>query len=176
VQVAQREDTGGKVFGMIVGIVGLWLLLNTLDIISLSLFSLWPLLLIGLGILLLVRASWQPPAPATEGGEVIAAFALMGGTRRVSTSRDFRGGKLTAILGGCEVDLRQAEIKGDSAVLDVFAFAGGINIRVPSGCVVENRVTPILGGVEDESSPTSPDGKKLILIGSVFMGGVELKN
>ena len=176
VQIVQRNDTGGKTFGMIIGIVGLWLLLNNLDIVSLSLFALWPLLLIGLGILLLVRSSRSDLPAATDGGETVNAFALLSGARRVSSSRDFQGGKLTAIMGGCEIDLRQADIKSDSAAIDVFALAGGIEMTVPSGWVVESRVTPILGGVDDKTVRPAAGGKTLFVTGSVIMGGVELKN
>jgi len=176
VQIAQRRDTGGKTVGMIIGIIGLWLLLNNLDIISLSLFSLWPLLLIGLGILLLVRSSRSDLPAAIDDGDVLNVFALLGGARRAIGSSNFQGGKLTAIMGGCEIDLRQADIKGESAVLDVFAFAGGLEIAVPAGWTVENGVTPILGGVEDNTARPASGGKKLIVTGSVIMGGVELKN
>jgi predicted membrane protein len=176
VQIAQRSDTGGKTFGMIVGIVGLWLLLNNLDIISLSIFALWPLLLIGLGILLLVRSSSADLPAATESGGVLSALAVLSGARRVSSSKDFEGGKLTAVMGGCEIDLRQADIKGDSATIDVFAFAGGIEMTVPAGWVVESRVTPILGGVDDKTTHPAAGGKTLAVTGSVIMGGIEIKN
>jgi hypothetical protein len=176
VQIAQRNDTGGKTFGMIIGIVGLWLLLNNLEIVSLSLFALWPLLLVGLGILLLVRSSRSDLPAAVDGGNTINAFALLSGARRVSAGSEFQGGKLTAIMGGCEIDLRQADIKGGSAVIDVFALAGGIDMTVPPGWVVENTVTPILGGVDDKTVRPASGGKKLVVTGSVIMGGVEIKN
>ncbi|MBP1654889.1 MAG: hypothetical protein H6Q28_1445 [Bacteroidetes bacterium] len=176
VQVARRGDTGGKTVGVIIGIIGVWILLNNLDIISLSLFALWPLLLIGLGILLLVRSSRSDLPAAGEGGDVQSVFALLGGARRVCSSSDFKGGKLTAVMGGCEIDLRQADIKGDAAVLDVFAFAGGIEISVPEGWIVESTVTPILGGVEDKTAHSAAGGKRLVVQGSVIMGGVEFKN
>lgn len=175
-QIARRSDTGGKTLGMIIGIVGLWILLNNLDIISLSLFALWPLLLIGLGILLLVRSSKSDLPASTDSGDALNAFAMLGGARRVSSSSDFKGGKLTAILGGCEIDLRQADMKGDSAVIDVFAFAGGIEIAVPAGWAVESTVTPILGGVDDKTARPPGGGKKVVVTGSVVLGGVEFKN
>ena len=176
VQISRRSDTGGKTFGMIVGIVGLWLLLNNLDIVSLSIFALWPLLLIGLGILLLVRSSNAEVPAATESGGGLSAFAVLSGVHRVSSSKDFEGGKLTAVMGGCEIDLRQADIKGDSATIDVFACAGGIDVTVPPGWVVESRVTPILGGVDDKTAHPAAGGKRLIVTGSVIMGGIEIKN
>jgi predicted membrane protein len=175
-QIARRTDTGGKTVGMIIGIVGLWILLNNLDIISLSLFALWPLLLIGLGILLLARASRSDLPATTESAEGLNAFALLGGVHQVSSSPDFKGGKLTSILGGCEIDLRQADIKGDAAVIDVFALAGGIEVTVPSRWTIESAVTPILGGVEDKTSRPAEGGKRLVVTGTAILGGVEFKN
>ena len=51
----------------------------------------------------------------------------------------FRGADLIAVMGGCEIDLRQAAINGE-AVIDVFCMWGGIEIRVPEDwTVVEPR-------------------------------------
>ena len=88
----------------------------------------------------------------------------------------FRGGELTAFMGGCDIDLRQAAIHGE-AVIDVFAMWGGIDIRVPDDWRVIGRVTPIMGGFEDKTRP--PRGAAahtLVIRGFVLMGGVEVKN
>ena len=50
----------------------------------------------------------------------------------------FRRADLTAIMGGVEVDLRGAST-GQEAVIDVFAWWGGIEITVPPDWAVSNR-------------------------------------
>ena len=56
----------------------------------------------------------------------------MGGVIRRSNSQTFEGADLTAVMGGCEIDLRQASMApGGEAVIDVFAFWGGIDVKVP---------------------------------------------
>ena len=79
-------------------------------------------------------------------------------------------------MGGCEIDLRNAEINGDAAI-DVFAMWGGIEIRVPENWTVIGRVTPLMGGFEDHTrAPQAASAHRLIVRGMVIMGGVEIKN
>jgi predicted membrane protein len=74
----------------------------------------------------------------------------MGGFKRRITTPDFRGGEITAIMGGCDLDLRQSSING-VAVLNVFAMCGGITIKVPVDWTVELDGTPIMGGFEEKT-------------------------
>jgi predicted membrane protein len=79
-------------------------------------------------------------------------------------------------MGGCEIDLRNAQINGEAAI-DVFAMWGGIEIRVPENWTVIGRVTPLMGGFEDHTrAPQAASAHRLIVRGMVIMGGVEIKN
>jgi Cell wall-active antibiotics response 4TMS YvqF len=117
-------------------------------------------------------------APAGDGQTRFSAIAVMSGVVRRSNTQAFRGADLTAIMGGCEIDLRQASITpGTEAIIDVFAFWGGIDIKVPEDWVVITRAVPLMGGIEDKThSPGSVPAKTLILQGIVIMGGVTIKN
>lgn len=111
-----------------------------------------------------------------DNSATISGLAVLGGIHRGNNSRAFRGGDLTAILGGCEIDLRQAAIEGE-AVLDVFAMWGGIEIRVPETWSVSGRVVPILGGFEDKTRPSQgATAHRLVVRGFAIMGGIEIKN
>ncbi|HSN68831.1 MAG TPA: DUF5668 domain-containing protein [Thermoanaerobaculia bacterium] len=138
--------------------------------------ALWPLMLSVAG-LALVRQALRP-LPKTVFGEDAAIFragAFMSGNSHAIGSRDFAGGEAVACMGGCDIDLRGAELLRDEATIDVLAFWGGIGIKVPESWTVENRVTPVLGGLDDKTS--GGDGKKrLILRGSAIMGGIEVTN
>lgn len=121
-----------------------------------------------------IRSS--PPA-GVDADRYIRAAALLGGVKRRNASRDFRGGDATAVMGGCELDLRDAQIASGEAVLDVFAFWGGIDIRVPPDWQVALRGVPILGAFEDESTATGvPKRATLVIKGVAIMGGVGVKN
>jgi hypothetical protein len=92
-----------------------------------------------------------------------------------ATGGGFRGGNVTAIMGACEIDLRRAQAAGD-AVINVFAFWGGIEIKVPPDWIVEGRGIAVLGAFEDNSRHPDDPRQKLIVTGMVIMGGVEVKN
>jgi Domain of unknown function (DUF5668)/Cell wall-active antibiotics response 4TMS YvqF len=121
-----------------------------------------------------------PPAGGVGPDEssTVDCFALLGGSRRRSTSQDFRGGSLFAFMGGCELDLRQASIRGgQQATVDAFAMWGGIEIKVPQDWTVVLHGTPILGGFDDKTTHVGGDGSKVLVVtGAAVMGGVDIKN
>jgi predicted membrane protein len=120
-----------------------------------------------------------PPAPpgAYASDSTLSAVAVLGGVERKSVARDFRGASLTAIMGGCVIDLRQASIASGEAVIDAFAMWGGVEIRVPHDWLVVSKGMPLLGGFVDSTiPPPSPTGKVLVIRGVALMGAVETKN
>ena len=165
--------------GLLFFFIGLWLLLQTMAIVTVSLWSLWPVLLIVAGGSMVWRGVHGPSCDGVadiNNHSTISAMAVLGGVNRGNNSRTFRGGDLTAVMGGCQIDLRNAAIEGE-AVIDVFAMWGGVEIRVPEGWSVSGRVTTILGGYEDKTRPPRDAAtERLVLRGMVIMGGIEIKN
>ena len=170
---------GGRqkgIWGWILIFVGAWLLLYNLDYVDVEpwLFF-WPVILVLVGINLILGAL-RRSAPA-EDGSVANGFAFWSGLERQYASQNFRGGDLTAIMGGVEVDLRQANITGEPPILHVFAFWGGVEVKVPKEWRVDFRVLPFLGGATDESvGPTSEQAPTLVIKGMAIMGGVAVQN
>ena len=114
---------------------------------------------------------------APDSRSIVNAFAVLGGVQQSNNSQDFRGGESSAIMGGCEIDLRQASIKGEDAVINTFAMWGGIKIKVPPTWNVIVQGVPFLGGFDDKSvKPADPSAKCLIVKGTAIMGGVEVTN
>ncbi len=174
----QTGSGGGILAGSVFVFAGVWLLLQSMAIVSISLWDLWPMLLVLVGGSMVWRGMHGRGAAAdpADSHSTVSAVAVLAGINRGSNSKTFRGGDLTAVMGGCQIDLRQASIEGD-AVIDVFAMWGGIEIRVPENWSVSGRVTPILGGYEDKTHPVhDATTQRLLVRGFAIMGGVEIKN
>jgi hypothetical protein len=170
--------TAEVVGGGIWMVVGGGLLLDNLDLLRIHFWDLWPLALVAVGTLLVVRGLRPRMAATGDEGSYIHAFAFMSGVTRKSNSFTFEGGSLTAIMGGVEVDLRNARMVRDRAVLDCFAIWGGLDVRLPPGWVVSSRVLPIMGGFEDKTTPPAPEDTtgELVVTGWVNMGGIVIRN
>jgi len=173
-----RDGMGGSLGGFMFVVIGTWLLLEQTALLRVSFWDMWPALLVFFGLFLVWQGLSGPRRrpPAGDSNALISATAVLGGVARGNNSTAFRGGELTAMMGGCEIDLRHASIDGE-AVIDVFALWGGIEIRVPPDWTVVSKITPILGGVDDKTRP--PQGASrhcLVLRGFVVMAGVEIKN
>ena len=121
------------------------------------------------------RSPQAPPSVVADPSKHLDVLALLGGIQRAIGAQDFQGGSATAVMGGCEIDLSKASIEG-KAVLNTFAFWGGIDIKVPPDWAVETQGVALLGGFADSSRRPDDDSKKLILTGYALMGGVEVHN
>lgn len=198
-----------RVGGVVLLFLGSAFLLEALHVPWFRIHLVWPALLVVIGGNLLWLAlrsgkalpaerpgnpGEEPPPPAgrsglaadaifrggaAEAGAVLREFALMGGGERVVRAQDFRGGEVTAIMGGFQIDLRGAGIAGDSATIEVFTLFGGVEFKVPPEWSVVLNGTPILGVFTNSAQlPVggSTPAKTLILRGAAIMGGVEVKN
>jgi predicted membrane protein len=204
-KVARAHYAEGRLAGALVAGAGVLFLLRSLHVFEFRLREAWPFLLLMGGALLV----WQSVrrrsgigcdpaegvlAGAREGlasareepsaaGSSLNEFAIMGGGDRVVRSQDFRGGEVTAIMGGFEIDLRGAVIAGDTAEIEVFTLWGGVDFRVPEDWNVVMRGMPLLGvfsnSARSAGAPAETGGvarKTLIVRGTAIMGGVEVKN
>lgn len=160
---------------------GTVLLLDSIDVTEIDLGDLFPLLIVAVGAKIIWDALGRraEPSPSSRGDAdgKVNAFALMAGIHRQSTSAEFLGGEVSAIMGGVELDLRHAKIpEGQEAIIDSFAMWGGVEIRVPDHWRVRGNVMPLLGGFDDKTRPTGESGPVLTVRGTAIMGGIEVKN
>jgi predicted membrane protein len=111
--------------------------------------------------------------------DVLNAQALFTGIVRRVSSKNFKGGKTSAIFGGVEIDLSKADFEG-LAVLNVEIAFGGVKLVVPPNWEVQTNLgTVFAAGVEDKRfyDQTGTDSNKVLKInGSLVFGGLEIKS
>lgn len=114
--------------------------------------------------------------------DYIDNVAIFGGGERIVTSKNFKGGKLTAIFGGSEIRMHQAKLAPGNHVLDVFFMFGGSEITVPADWTINVDVISIFGGFSDKRYARKPEettetkSSVLTIKGMVLFGGGELKS
>lgn len=192
-KVIDSKETSGRTGGAIMMLIGLVLIADKIHLPFLNnrnLWDLWPLAVIALGFMLLwgalegksvagvtASARWNFGGPATPG--VCNMFSIFGGSNR-KVSGDFKGADLVAVFGGGGLDLRNATMSVDEAVVSVNAIFGGFEIRVPETWLVDVHVAGIFGGHEDKTHQPDPrlvpNPKRLTVRGSTIFGGLGIKN
>ncbi len=189
VKLLQGRTTEDRVFGVVLVFFGLLFQFSALHFRHFEFNHIWPLIIIAAGAWILYSPPKVVHKPVVlfkglaggnaEEGELSSVNVLGGGESRI-TSRNFRGGKLVAVFGGFKLDMSEAEMEGDEAVVDLVAFFGGGEFIIPRHWEVSVRGTGLFGGYGDEtrhalSGPGSPR-KTLIIRGSWVFGGFNIKN
>jgi len=171
VGLMKLADPGRRLLGVILTVVGASLLANYAGWVPITVFDLWPLLLIAAGVGLVARAFGARRTPGEDSRHI---WAVLSSPRIVSTNRDFTGARIAAFMGGCDLDLTQADIVNGPAVIECFAMMGAIEITVPDDWEVIGEVVPVMAGFEIKAAPATPR-KQLIVRGTALMAGIEVK-
>lgn len=89
----------------------------------------------------------------------LSVFSVMTGDRPPGHVGDFRGGKVTTVMGGSRIDLTNATIApGETATVDVFNVFAGTEIRAPADWQVDIDATVVAAGVNDQRRRASDEG------------------
>lgn len=178
---------GNKTSGTILIVVGGFFLVPEITTIPYELRRIgWPVLIIGIGVVLLLthgRKRNEPPImeKGRQGMDYFDDFVIFGGREVFINSLNFYGGKSTSMFGGAEYDLRQAQLSPNGAVVDCVCIFGGCGFKVPPDWTVKNEVTAIFGAFTDKRGSTlnhvvSDPSKTLIIKGFTAFGGIEVKH
>jgi len=116
-----------------------------------------------------------------DGDDAVNLVAFMGGGDLHYESDSLQGGEIIAIMGGYQLDFRDADMADDSMAINLVCFMGGVEITVPAHWeVVKEGAVCIMGGFSVKAVCRAEDldlpRKKLIIRGIALMGGGEIKN
>jgi len=172
-----KSRTGSAVFI----VLGTLLLLDIADFVDFEVDDLFPLVIVAVGGKLVYdafdRRGRRSRSIGADPASHLSAFAFMASVKRQSNSAQFLTADANAVMGGVELDLRNAQIApGEEAVIDTFAWWGGIEVRVPENWRVVSKVMPLMGGFDDQTRPTASAGPVLVVRGMAVMAGIEVKN
>lgn len=162
----------------------------------------WPLLIIAIGIIVLVKprkkksyhinSDYSPGSAyqhkyehsydykgfTTDKAHRLDSVSVFNGLKKRVQSKVFKGGEAVTVFGGTEINLLDADFEGTIELESVVIF-GGMKLIVPPNWEVRNNVNGILGGVEDKRSSAVqvvPDDKVIVLTGIVIFGGLDIVN
>jgi class 3 adenylate cyclase len=119
-----------------------------------------------------------PPAGVDIGSETSSVVAIMSGAKRSGRWRLGKRCRAIAIMGGCKLDLRGAELTAQEPVIRALSIIGGIEIVVPEGIAVEVTGVALMGGksVRIKNVPALPSAPRLHVRVLALMGGVSVRS
>lgn len=143
-----------------------------------------PVILIIAGLAIITRKRLFTPSemniPDGENvNDYINETNVFGGGEKKIRTKNFKGGGITCIFGGSELDMRHADMAPGVNGIDLLCIFGGTSIKVPEDWEVKIDVNAIFGGFADErklerkTEALNPD-KVLYIKGLVLFGGGEI--
>jgi len=178
--------TQSRVFGyMLISVGGFFIIPEIFTIPYNFTRNFWPIILIVVGLFIVFRNGFGKKEAVdmsldSKESQYIDEFNVFSGSEKKISMKNFKGGKITSIFGGSEVDLLDSELSSETNIIELFYLFGGSTIKVPNDWIVLNKVTAILGGFADKRKVSSPKEsvpeKTLILRGFVMFGGGEINS
>lgn len=176
--------TRSWVGGIALILTGTYFLLPELGIYNFTFSQIWPILLVIVGLMIILNKPGQHKKKMEFKLEknmdgYIENTVIFGGDSKKVSSYDFKGGQISVVCGGLELDLTNCSLSKQKNILEVDVVMGGISLTVPREWNVISEAVSIMGGVEDEVNELKDryidPAAELIIKGSVVMGGLEIK-
>jgi len=122
------------------------------------------------------EAGQDRPAPALAKKPVRWMVAIMSGSHRRGRFRAVGSINSVAIMGGDDIDLREAEIEGGELTINLVAIMGGANIYVPDSVELDVGGFSLMGGNTEIGAdrPARPGAPVIRLQAWNLMGGATI--
>lgn len=181
--------------GMVAGVL---MLMQSFHLIRQSAEIVWPLMLIGTGVVMLIyRLRWSEftnrfqaasrfnIGTNSKGASTtshLQEVALFSGIKRRVETQNFEGAELNSVFGGIEVDLRWAGISLPGRVVEIEANTafGSVEIRIPETWRLNMQGHAVFGAYEDKTIPPRPEPgvepPMVIIRGGTVFGAVTVRN
>lgn len=178
-----NPKNNGKVSSVICLVIGIFLLLGSLDVFDFDILweILLPVIVVIIGLSLIfgnkAKTTLKEKIDNTDFSNVEVITATFGEQNINKAGEKFEKANLDAVFGSIKLDLRDADLKNETYIKASAIFAG-ITILVPKDVEVKIKSTPIFGGVTSEGleEKTNKNAKKTIYVdGFALFGGIEIK-
>ena len=124
----------------------------------------------------------SPAGGATQAGRIGGtprskfSIAILSGARRTGRWVVPRDYVCVAVMGGVEIDLRDAQFSEPVVTLHAYTVMGGIQITVPEDVDVDVSGLALMGGFDHNADgPGVPGAPRVRVLGFALMGGVEVR-
>jgi predicted membrane protein len=180
-----------KNFGILLFLLGVFLLIPRIfPWIHYSSSIVFPIIIILLGVFIITRRrdyktsqgfnAFHHEKANNLSADRIDEIAIFGGGEKIVSSENFRGGNVTSIFGGSEIDLTNCKLAEGENVIEILAIFGGNTFIVPKDWNIRTDVFPLFGGFSNKiyRDPTIvvDKDKTLLIKGVVIFGGGEIKS
>jgi hypothetical protein len=114
----------------------------------------------------------------TDLGTRTLDISILGGRKLTGRWRPAKRMTSVSVLGGCHIDLRQAEIAQDGITILRFALIGGTHVIAPDGLAVQLDGFSVFGGrrTESQADPGPPGAPVVRLRVFSLVGGVKVES
>jgi len=176
--LVSKENKGPGLVMIIIG--GFFLAVDMVDNAYYLHRLFWPSIIILVGLMFIVRGSKRPFSSHNiiSDEDSVDDMAIFGGGQQLITSKNFKGGKMTAVFGGSTIDFTQAQLANGTNVIDIVSIFGGVKLIVPRDWDIQLEVTAVFGGFSDKrlGDPhiVQDPSKKLVIKGVAIFGGGEI--
>jgi len=104
------------------------------------------------------------------------SLAILSGARRAGRWVVPPSYVAVAVMGGVELDLREAQFSEPEVTIHAYALMGGVEITVPEDVDVDVSGVAFMGGFDHHASgPGAPGAPRLRVLGFALMGGVDVR-
>ena len=104
---------------------------------------------------------------------LISVTSIFGSSESQVSSQQVRGGRIFALFGGSEIDLRRAALSDGQAAVQVLAIFGSVRLTVPEDWAVNARTGAVLGSIDYRRAGPASSATQLTLSGFSLFGRIK---